>query len=136
MAQQRLLVLDDDEAVGELLVFAAQRVGFEARRCEQPQLFFEAVAGWSPTHLAIDLSMPEMDGIVVMQRLAIAGCSAWVIIASGAGSAETEEALQEARRLGLNVAGVLAKPFSLASLRTLLAQTQRSIGASNGDESL
>lgn len=123
MAQQRrLLVLDDDEMVGQLLVFVAQRAGFEARMCDRPQAFFDLVASWSPTHLAIDLAMPEMDGAEVMVQLGASLCPARIIISSGAGPAETDAALQQARSLGLDVAGVLAKPFSLSSLRALLAQ--------------
>ena len=66
--QRRLLVLDDDETVGQLLVFVAQRAGFEARMCDLPQPFFEGVADWSPTHLAIDLTMREMHGVEVMDQ--------------------------------------------------------------------
>ncbi len=121
MTQQRLLVLDDDETVGELLVAMARHVGFEARMCARPKPFFEAVAQWLPTHLAIDLTLPEMDGVEVMRQLAAGACSARIIISSGASGLETESALQQGRGLGLNMSGVLAKPFSLASFRVLLA---------------
>jgi DNA-binding response OmpR family regulator len=117
----RLLVLDDEETVGKLLVFAAQSSGFEARLCERPEPFFEAVADWLPTHVAIDLTMPEMDGIAVMRRLAATGCQARVIVTSGAGRADIEDAFNTAQALGLQTAGVLPKPFALASLRALLA---------------
>ena len=122
MPQGRLLVLDDDETVGMLLVFVAQRAGFEARLCERPQVFFETLAAWLPTHVAVDLRMPEMSGLEVLRRLADLHCTASVIISSGAGAGEVELALQAAQDLGLRTAGVLPKPFSLAGLRALLAQ--------------
>ena len=122
LPQGRLLVLDDDETVGMLLVFVAERAGFEARLCERPQPFFEALSAWSPTHLAVDLRMPEMSGLEVLRRLAALECRAWVIISSGAGAGEVEVALQAAQDLGLRTAGNLPKPFTLAGLRALLMQ--------------
>jgi FixJ family two-component response regulator len=121
MPPGRLLVLDDDATVGTVLVFVAQSVGFEARLCEQAPAFFDAVRDWAPTHLAIDLSMPGMSGPQVMQRLATSGCQASIIISSGAGRAEIGEAEREAQALGLRVAGTLPKPFSVSTLRALLA---------------
>lgn len=121
MEKHRLLILDDEETVGNLLAFVAQGAGFEARYVDRPELFFAALDDWSPTHLAIDLAMPEMSGIQVMHKLAASGCTAWTIISSGAGGAETQAALAEASALGLRMAGVLPKPFSLSSLRALLA---------------
>ena len=123
MPLSRLLVLDDEATVGKLLVLVAQKAGFEARLCERPQPFFEALADWSPTHVAIDLSMPEIDGLEVLRRLAAVGCRARVIISSGAGRGQIDAALQEAKALGLVTAGVLPKPFSLVVLRALLAGT-------------
>lgn len=121
MSKGRLLILDDDETVGRLLVFVAEGAGFEARLCERAQDFFDAVKDWLPTHVAIDLRMPDMDGPQVLRQLAAARCPAQVIICSGAGQADTQAALLEASRLGLRTAGVLTKPFSLSSLRSLLA---------------
>ena len=120
MNQGRLLVLDDDETVGMLLVFVAQRAGFEARLCERPQAFFDTLADWQPTHVAVDLRMPEMDGLEVLRRLAALHCAARVIISSGAGAGEVDVALQAAQDLGLDTAGVLPKPFTLSGLRALL----------------
>lgn len=119
----RLLVLDDDASIGQLLLIVAQRAGFEARLCGHAAEFFEALQHWSPTHLAIDLTLPDMPGLEVMQHVAAQGSRAWVIISSGAGAAEIESALQHARALGLRTAGALPKPFSLSSVRELLAQT-------------
>jgi CheY-like chemotaxis protein len=122
MPPGRLLVLDDDATVGTVLVFVAQSVGFEARLCEQAPAFFEALTEWLPTHLAIDLSMPGMGGVEVMRRLAAKGCAASIIISSGAGREEIDEAHREAQALGLRVAGTLPKPFSVSALRALLAE--------------
>lgn len=123
----RLLVLDDDEAIGQLLVLVAQRAGYEVRLCMHAAHFFGALQSWSPTHLAIDLTMPDMPGLEVMRQVAAQGSRAWVIVSSGAGAADIEAALQHARSLGLRTAGALPKPFSLKSMRELLAQTGHNV---------
>jgi len=116
----RLLILDDDAMVGQLLQMAAQSAGFEAQRCERHAAFFDAVRDWQPSHVAVDLLMPEMSGVEVLRQLAVMGCNARIIVSSGAGQGELDAALAEAQALGLQTAGVLPKPFSLAAVRALL----------------
>lgn len=120
MGAGRLLVLDDDPTVGQIVVAAAQASGFEARLCEAVPAFIAALADWAPTHLAIDLTLPGSSGVEVLRLVADAGSRACIIICSGSGTAELEAALQSARELGLPTAGVLPKPFRLAGLRALL----------------
>jgi DNA-binding response OmpR family regulator len=117
----RLLILDDDPTVGQILLMSAQASGFEARLCLEVQPFLDALGPWMPTHLAIDLTLPGTTGIEVLRRVAAAACPARIIICSGAGPAELNAALLEARSLGLPAAGVLPKPFRLAAVRELLA---------------
>lgn len=62
-----------------------------------------------------------MDGVQVMAKLARLACQAQIIITSGVGSRVLEAAGRSAAEHGLNIAGVLAKPFSPAQLRELLA---------------
>lgn len=121
MPDGRLLILDDDPAVGQILQMAAKSAGVEARWCEHVHTFFQTLADWRPTHVAVDLLMPDISGQEVLRRLADAGCRAKVIVSSGLGAGELDEALDEARALGLQTAGVLPKPFSLAAVRALLA---------------
>lgn len=120
MSQGRLLVLDDDVTVGQILVMAAQGVGFEARWCEEVPAFIEAIGAWDPTHVAVDLRMPGVQPAQVMQCLADARCQARIIVCSGAAPVDLQAAQAQARALGLVVAGALAKPFRLAELRALL----------------
>jgi ActR/RegA family two-component response regulator len=62
MAGGRLLILDDDPTVGQILLMSAQASGFEARLCLEVQPFLEALGPWMPTHLAIDLTLPGTTG--------------------------------------------------------------------------
>ncbi|MDP9044458.1 MAG: response regulator [Pseudomonadota bacterium] len=121
MSAGRLLILDDDPTVGQILAFVAETVDFATRLAVRPAQFFDALSDWQPTHVAIDLTMPEMSGTQVLQRLAALGCRARVIVASGAGTGELDGAARLAKSLGLDLAGPLSKPFSPSTLRALLA---------------
>lgn len=141
MARERLLILDDDAAVGQILALMGQTCGCDTRWCETPAEFLQTLADWAPTHLAIDLSLADTSGVEVLRQVAVverpaphgadlaapggsgAGGLPQVIVCSGAGRSELDAALQECQALGLRVAGALPKPFRLAQVRSLLAGT-------------
>ena len=120
MTQQRFLILDDDDMIGQTMAYIARSVDFEARVTTRPDEFFELVESWDPTHIALDLIMPEMDGVEVLVELADRECSARIIITSGVGPRVLDAAHRSAAEHGLNILGALSKPFSPALLRQLL----------------
>jgi len=117
----RLLILDDDPQIGKMVQLIAQSVGLAARYMTSTAEFFQAIDEWHPTHIAIDLVMPEMDGVEVLVKLADRNCKAKIIITSGVGTRVLDAAGRSANEHGLNIAGVLSKPFSPRTLRALLA---------------
>ena len=121
MDQGRLLILDDDLLVGQTLANVAEGIGFDTRLTSTPKEFFIVLDQWNPTHIAVDLVMPDMDGVEVMRLLAERGCQAKIIISSGVGSRILDAARRSAAEHGLDIAGVLSKPFRQATARTLLA---------------
>ncbi|MFQ3661732.1 MAG: EAL domain-containing response regulator [Chloroflexaceae bacterium] len=120
VARRRLLILDDDPLIGKTITAIAGMAGLESRYTARPTEFFRAVEEWNPTHIALDLVMPEMDGVQVIQDLALRGCRAAIIITSGVGARVLDAAGRLAAEHGLNIVGVLAKPFTPARLRQLL----------------
>ncbi|MCK6420825.1 MAG: response regulator [Aquabacterium sp.] len=120
MATGRLLVLDDDATVGQILVAGAQTMGFQARQFLDAPSFLDCLRSWEPTHVAIDLTLPGTSGAEVLHQVAQTGSRARVIICSGSDPGALDSALGIARELGLTTAGTLAKPFRLAALRQLL----------------
>jgi len=117
---RKLLILDDDPAVGETIAMAARAAGFEAEITTESSAFFEKVESWSPTHIALDLVMPGMDGIEVVRQLAQRGCEAALILTSGVGRRTLEAAERSVREHGLCLAGTLPKPFRARALNELL----------------
>jgi EAL domain-containing protein (putative c-di-GMP-specific phosphodiesterase class I) len=105
----------------------ANASGVGVRIVSSPEPFFRTIDEWHPTHIALDLVMPEMDGIEVLVQLAARACRAKIIISSGMGSRVLDAAHRSASARGLDVIGVLAKPFSAAALRKFLLELPHAI---------
>lgn len=120
-APGHVLVLDDDDLVGATVGMIAQDAGYEATVTNRFDAFWTALGAVRPSHVTLDLSMPEVDGIEVLRRLAEHGYAGSVIISSGLDRRVLEAAHRSAVEHGLHLAGVLPKPFRPADLRELLA---------------
>lgn len=118
---RRLLVLDDDPLVGMLIETVARLAGVPSRLTQTHGEFFEALVDWNPTHLVLDLTMPGMAGEEVLAELGRRACTARVVVASGVERERLDAALACGVDAGLEMAGVLPKPFLPAALRALLA---------------
>jgi CheY-like chemotaxis protein len=119
-AARRLLILDDDASVAMTIAAIARLGGFEVRHCDAPGPFFTELEQWQPSHVAIDLVMPTLDGGEVLRLMAERGSRARVIVTSGMGADALEQARATAAGQGLAIAGVLPKPFRAQQLRDLL----------------
>jgi EAL domain-containing protein (putative c-di-GMP-specific phosphodiesterase class I)/ActR/RegA family two-component response regulator len=117
----RLLVIDDDPAIAQTISVIARSAGLETEITCAPDEFFRALEARPPDFIALDLVMPQMDGVEVMLKLASFGCRARIIITSGLGSRVMDAAGRSATENGLVIAGILAKPFSAGTLRKLLS---------------
>jgi len=118
--KQRVLVLDDDPQIGRTIARIAETAGISARHVEDAEAFFRLLEAWRPTHLVLDLVLPGMDGVEVLAHLAAHDCRARIIVSSGLGQRVLEAAGRTAAERGLDIAGVLPKPFSPSQLRGLL----------------
>jgi EAL domain-containing protein (putative c-di-GMP-specific phosphodiesterase class I)/FixJ family two-component response regulator len=123
MENYRLLVMDDDPMVAEVAANIVQALGGQGRTTTRVSGLLEAINSWAPTHIAVDLAMPDVDGVEVMNMLARRRCSARIIISSGMGEEVLAAAMRAAAANGLDVAGVLPKPFKLQQLKALLASS-------------
>ena len=134
MPQQTILLVDDDELQLTLLGMQLANLGYTdvilARGGDEALAQFER-HGTEINLIISDLSMPGMDGLVLMRHLVQRGFAASFILLSGA----TDEILSSAAGLAqahhLDLLGVLSKPCAPERLRELLAARQpRSAGLS------
>ena len=120
MAPDRAIVVDDNAHVAEFITTVARNCGYDTRTAHSLAALKEVYAAFPPTVIALDLTMPDADGIEVMTWLAETGCTARVVLLSGTAPELLDAARRLGRALGLDMAGALAKPFGLAPLTALL----------------
>ena len=125
MANRKILILDDDAAVGQTIQWIAEGLGFDAEFVTTGESFFAALQRSSPDMITIDLVMPDLDGVEVMRLLAARGSNAKIVISSGIGTRILDAAQRSAVEHGLSIAGVISKPISMEALRSLVGDGNR-----------
>jgi len=115
----KIVVIDDDRVVGEIVSALADAMGLHCDVTRSPEDFFDHVDA-ETTLILLDLVMPEMDGIEILRLLGEKKCKARIVLMSGINIRVIETAKKLAQTLGLSVVGHLQKPFPLAQLKDLL----------------
>jgi EAL domain-containing protein (putative c-di-GMP-specific phosphodiesterase class I) len=118
-AAPRLLVVDDEPSICELISDVATMVGFVAQSASTAEEI-DGLLGADFDVIVLDLALIGSDGIAVMKTLASRAPGARVVLASGASERIITSATRVAQLYGLRVLGTMPKPLGLSSLRTLL----------------
>jgi EAL domain-containing protein (putative c-di-GMP-specific phosphodiesterase class I) len=118
-SSDKILVIDDDRVVGEIVSALANAMGLHCDVTRSPEDFFDLVTP-DTTLILLDLVMPEMDGIEILRLLGEKKCKARIVLMSGINIRVIETAKKLAQTLGLSVVGHLQKPFPLSQLKDLL----------------
>lgn len=118
----RLLVVEDDNTIRDFLIRALTEGGFRVDACAEGKEAERLAVEGVHDALVVDLTLPDMDGLDLIERLRAQGVSAPVLILSARRSVDE-------RILGLERGGddYLTKPFAvaevLARLRALLRRS-------------
>jgi EAL domain-containing protein (putative c-di-GMP-specific phosphodiesterase class I)/FixJ family two-component response regulator len=115
----RILVIDDDTVVCELVSALAMTMGLACDIARDPSNFLDSVTP-EISLILLDLMMPGMDGIEVLRLLGDRKVKARILLMSGMDKRVLETAERLAQSLGLSVVGHLQKPFLLAELKVVL----------------
>ena len=115
----RIVLIDDDRVVGEIVSALAKAMGLQCDITRTPEDFFDRI-GPDTTLILLDLVMPEMDGIEILRLLGERNCKARIVLMSGINIRVIETAKKLAQSLGLVVVGHLQKPFPISQLQELL----------------
>lgn len=65
----RVLVVDDESAIRDLLDYGLGQAGFAVRSVADGRAGLEAVRQWSPEVIVLDVMLPEIDGFTLLPAL-------------------------------------------------------------------
>ena len=107
----KILVIDDEEGIRNLLDTLLRRKGYDVVLAASGPTGLELFRRERPDVVVLDLKMPGMDGLTVLQQVHSLNPKQPVIVLTGAGTPERE---QQVRALG--VTEFVEKEFSLHRL--------------------
>jgi EAL domain-containing protein (putative c-di-GMP-specific phosphodiesterase class I) len=122
VAQNRLLVVDDEPAICAIVKRVAEPLGFLVKALSQSREFVQALQEFRPTLLILDLKMPGSDGVQLLHQLKEGRSDAQVIVISGMDQRVLNTAEKLGRSQGLKMIGVLQKPLQRAELELRLQE--------------
>ena len=111
MPGKKILVVDDEPEVGQLMEHFLTERGYEVRITANGRLALTALDTFTPDVVLLDMHMPEMDGLETLRRLAVRSPSLPVIMITVNEDIETT-----ARLLQFGAADYVPKPFNLEYL--------------------
>ena len=108
---RRVLVVDDDEAIRDLLDDVLELEGYESRCAPDGEAALAVAADWTPDVIVLDLMMPKMDGWQFREAQRGVPHLRDVPVLVVSASQRARDAYHE-----LGAAAVVAKPFDLDEL--------------------
>jgi len=108
MPPKKILVVDDEPEVRQLMEHFLTERGYEVRIAENGRLALAALDTFMADVVLLDMHMPEMDGLETLKRLAVRSPSLPVIMVTVNDDVETTTYL-----LQMGAADYVPKPFNL-----------------------
>ena len=127
----RVLVVDDERAITDLVAMALKYEGFSVQTAATAKQARHAVMDFRPDLMILDVGLPDDDGFTLVQRLITDGIKVPVIFLTARDA--TEEKVH-----GLTIGGddYVTKPFSIeelvARIRVVLRRHNPDGGAASG----
>ena len=125
----RVLVVDDEAAIADLVATALRYEGFETVTAGDGHAALEAVESFRPDLVVLDVMLPDLDGFEVQRRLGDRGIRVPVLFLTARDATE-----DKVRGLTLGGDDYVTKPFSLeelvARIRAVLRRAQGTTPAS------
>ncbi|MEO8513856.1 MAG: sigma-54 dependent transcriptional regulator [Ignavibacteria bacterium] len=107
-----ILIIEDDKAIVDVLKMILEHDGFRIEKAFNGPTGLEKFKEVNPDIVLLDIRMPKMDGIEVLQEIIRLNSKAIVIMISGHGNIET--AVQTTK---LGAYDFIAKPFDVERLK-------------------
>ena len=123
MEAARILVVDDEQRITDLVAMALRYEGFEVETAGTGRAGLKAVEDFRPALIILDVMLPDLDGYAVTERLKAARVKVPILFLTARDAVE-----DKVRGLTLGGDDYVTKPFSLeelvARIRALLRRTE------------
>ena len=120
--KQRILVVDDEQSISDLISTSLRFVGFEVRTAASGQEALRVAEEFKPQAMVLDVMLPDLNGFEVCEKLRNEGLDIGVLFLTA------KDAIED-KVYGLTRGGddYMTKPFSLeeliARLKSILRRT-------------
>ena len=121
MNKLKLLVVDDEAAFADFVAEVSEGMGFDVVKTDNPAQFSSLYTD-DFNIIVLDLFMPNIDGIELLRFLNKRKSNAAIIFMSGKDKGVLNSAQEIALEQGMNVLGVLPKPFFVKQLQDVLTK--------------
>ncbi len=120
----RLMVVDDDDNIAQLVCRAAENLGFSTQAASGNGAF-DACTAFDPDVIVVDIFMPEIDGFEVLHYLGQTHKDTSIVIVSGKDVSFRAMAERICEQEGLHIVANIAKPFSIERLHSVIAEAKK-----------
>lgn len=120
MSKQKRIVIDDEEALCGYVRKVAEAQGYKVTTTTGAKEFLRAFDADPPDVVIMDIILPDMDGIELIQQLSDHDCTAAIIVISGYEQLYIGLAEKLGSAKNLNIVDTFTKPVRLAALSEAL----------------
>lgn len=123
MNKKKVLIIDDEKEISELLYEVIKSIDYEAKCCQHSNEFTKLFRIFNPDIIIMDLHLAsdDIDGIELIRFLNKENCKASIILISGYEEKILSSSALLAKQLGLNVLGSIQKPFKVSEFTNILS---------------
>ena len=122
----RIYVVEDDKNIREIETFALKNAGYEVYGFERAADFFEALVKTIPDLVLLDVMLPDMDGLAIVEKLRNDMLTRKIPVIMV--TAKTSE-LDKVKGLDMGADDYMTKPFGIMELISRVkAMLRRSMG--------
>jgi CheY-like chemotaxis protein len=98
----------------------ADEIGLDSETAESAKAFMALYKTMRPAGIVMDLVMPDMDGIELVQWLAQQGCDVPILLMSGFNPSYSDALVEIAKANGITISDRLTKPVEIDVLEAAL----------------
>ena len=119
--KKHLLIIDDEREFGQFVKTVAEGIGYSVVVTEKASDFQKSYLEHPPSNIVLDMVMPGVDGVELINWLAQQKCTSNILVVSGFNPRYIELAENLGGAQGLSNIQTLTKPVALADLRKALS---------------